>query len=71
MRISCLGGSAFVMLLAGCASPADMVMAGMCSDQACFDAKREWAEGRAPSPHQMTVEERNQLGEKQGIRPPK
>jgi hypothetical protein len=48
-----------------------MVMAGMCSDQACFDAKREWAEGRAPSPHQMTVEERNQLGEKQGIRPPK
>lgn len=65
MRISVwIGFAAVAALSAGCATPADMIMAGMCSDQECFDVQRAWAEGRAPSPHQMTTQEQYDLADK-------
>lgn len=68
---SLIGVTAVALLSAGCASQSEIAMGRMCSDEACFQALRALNEGRAPSPHQMTTQELSELGEKQGIRPPK
>lgn len=55
-------GSIAVLSAAGCAAvETSQPCSGATQSQSCLDARRQWAEGQAPRPHQMTEAEAGDL----------